>query len=200
MAVIVTTSRQTDGLTRSGKKGWDFFDQALAASFVLAPNAYPTATAIEVGLLVSDFFKESFGKNIGLKWPNDLIYRGSKCGGIVMKLVGRSIVCGLGINLIGSPEQKRPYKAGHLFDHPPRPPFEMALDIYRYILEHRQEEASVICQKFAQKCVHLGKETALQHGEDDKMKGIFLGINTRGGAILQTIDGEEVVYFGHLRY
>ena len=150
-----------------------------------------------MGILVSDFFRESYKKQVDLKWPNDLIYKSSKCGGVIMKLVGEHIVCGLGINLVEC-SRSRSYKAGHLFDQIPISPQEMALNIYRYILQHRQGP-SQISQKFSVRCVHLGADVVLknhQHGE----RGVFKGINLKGGAVLQTGEGEKVYYSGHLRY
>ncbi len=194
---IVTTSQQTEGLGRGGRKSWAFFDQAVATSFILAPSFYPTATTIEVGILVSDFFKEYFKKDVLLKWPNDLIYKERKCGGIIMKLLGRQTVCGLGVNLVKSKESPL-YKAVHLFDIAPYSPEAMALKIYNYILGHRQE-AKEIVRKFYKKCIHLEMPVCLEDN-GQKIKGIFKGIDIKGGARFETEEGEKVYYCGHLQY
>ena len=194
---IVTTSRQTEGLSRGGEKSWDFFDQAVATSFILSPSTYPTATAVEVGILVSDFFKEYFKKDVFLKWPNDLIFKGRKCGGFIMKLVAQQTVCGLGLNLVENMASPS-YKAGYLFDTAPYRSETMALKIYRYILDHRQE-AHEIVRKFDQKCIHARTAVSLDD-QRQRIKGIFKGINLKGGARLQTDEDERIFYCGHLLY
>ncbi len=39
-----------------------------------------------------------------LKWPNDLLIDGVKCTGILLERAGDSIVIGMGVNLVSSPE------------------------------------------------------------------------------------------------
>lgn len=44
------------------------------------------------------------GIDARLKWPNDLLIDGVKCTGILLERVGDSIVVGMGVNLVSSPE------------------------------------------------------------------------------------------------
>ncbi len=39
-----------------------------------------------------------------LKWPNDLLIDGVKCTGILLERAGNSVVIGMGVNLVSSPE------------------------------------------------------------------------------------------------
>ena len=190
--VIVTTGRQSRGHGRRGR-GWDFAEGNMAASFTLRVGRRPSLAAIEVGVLVSDFFRQGFDKDIGLKWPNDLIYRRLKCGGIVMKLVGDIVVCGLGLNLRAVPEGA--YRAGYIFGPSSPEPRRTALAIYRYILDARIGPEEVV-ERFHRKCIHLGRQSVLRGGEGDGHAGVFRGIDADGGALIG--EGGRVFYSGSL--
>lgn len=71
--------------------------------FALMPKSY-SALSLAVGTVISNCISELSGKSIGLKWPNDLIYEGSKLGGILIEsrgqLAGRmDTVIGIGLNI-----------------------------------------------------------------------------------------------------
>lgn len=71
--------------------------------FALMPKSY-SALSLAVGTVIANCISELSGKSIGLKWPNDLIYEGSKLGGILIEsrgqLAGRmDTVIGIGLNV-----------------------------------------------------------------------------------------------------
>jgi BirA family biotin operon repressor/biotin-[acetyl-CoA-carboxylase] ligase len=70
---------------------------ALLASFVLAPNPLLSLAA---GVAAA----EACGDGVRLKWPNDLLLRGRKVGGILVETTPTKAVCGIGINLRWAPE------------------------------------------------------------------------------------------------
>jgi len=46
---------------------------------------------------------EDFGSKVWLKWPNDFYVEDKKIGGMITNIVGNSLVCGVGINLVKNP-------------------------------------------------------------------------------------------------
>jgi BirA family biotin operon repressor/biotin-[acetyl-CoA-carboxylase] ligase len=70
---------------------------ALLASFVLAPNPLLSLAA---GVAAA----EACGNGVRLKWPNDLLLRGRKVGGILVETTPTKAVCGIGVNLTWAPE------------------------------------------------------------------------------------------------
>ncbi|MEW5801098.1 MAG: biotin--[acetyl-CoA-carboxylase] ligase [bacterium] len=48
---------------------------------------------------------EIAGIDVQLKWPNDLVIRGKKVGGILIEAKGDMFIAGVGINLVSSPEK-----------------------------------------------------------------------------------------------
>jgi len=46
----------------------------------------------------------NLNSSLWLKWPNDFYLEGAKIGGMITNIVGDSMICGVGLNLINSPE------------------------------------------------------------------------------------------------
>jgi BirA family biotin operon repressor/biotin-[acetyl-CoA-carboxylase] ligase len=70
---------------------------ALLVSFVLRPNPLLSLTA---GVAAA----EACGAGVRVKWPNDLLLRGRKVGGILVETTATRAVCGIGINLTWAPD------------------------------------------------------------------------------------------------
>ena len=98
---------QTAGRGRRGHK-WDSTAGNLLLSIVLRPRVDPakySGLAAVSGLAVLEALeKQGLANEIGLKWPNDLVARGHKLGGILVEAArdneGKPFaVCGIGVNV-----------------------------------------------------------------------------------------------------
>lgn len=98
---------QTAGRGRRGHK-WDSTAGNLLLSIVLRPRVDPakySGLAAVSGLAVLEALeKQGLANEIGLKWPNDLVARGRKLGGILVEAArdneGKPFaVCGIGVNV-----------------------------------------------------------------------------------------------------
>jgi len=93
---VVVADHQTAGRGRLDRR-WDAPPgSALLASFVLDPHPLLSLAA---GVAAA----EACGANVRLKWPNDLMLRGRKLGGILVEVSGGKAVVGIGINLTSAP-------------------------------------------------------------------------------------------------
>lgn len=104
---------QTAGRGRRGHK-WDSTAGNLLLSIVLRPRVEPakyTGLAAVSGLAVLEALeKQGLANEIGLKWPNDLVARGHKLGGILVEAArdnnGKPFaVCGIGVNVNYTPQE-----------------------------------------------------------------------------------------------
>lgn len=104
---------QTAGRGRRGHK-WDSTAGNLLLSIILRPYVDPakySGLAAVSGLAVLEALKkEGFANEIGLKWPNDLVARGRKLGGILVEAArdneGKPFaVCGIGVNVNYTPQE-----------------------------------------------------------------------------------------------
>ena len=104
---------QTAGRGRRGHK-WDSTAGNLLLSIVLRPCVNPakySGLAAVSGLAVLEALeKQGLANEIGLKWPNDLVARGRKLGGILVEAArdneGKPFaVCGIGVNVNYAPQE-----------------------------------------------------------------------------------------------
>lgn len=104
---------QTAGRGRRGHK-WDSTAGNLLLSIVLRPCVNPTkysGLAAVSGLAVLGALeKQGLTNEIRLKWPNDLVARGRKLGGILVEAAhdneGKPFaVCGIGVNVNYTPQE-----------------------------------------------------------------------------------------------
>ena len=104
---------QTAGRGRRGHK-WDSTVGNLLLSIVLRPCVNPakfSGLAAVSGLAVLEALeKQGLANEIRLKWPNDLVARGHKLGGILVEAARDSegkpfAVCGIGVNVNYTPQE-----------------------------------------------------------------------------------------------
>lgn len=104
---------QTAGRGRRGHK-WDSTVGNLLLSIVLRPCVNPakfSGLAAVSGLAVLEALeKQGLANEIRLKWPNDLVARGRKLGGILIEAArdneGKPFaVCGIGVNVNYTPQE-----------------------------------------------------------------------------------------------
>lgn len=104
---------QTAGRGRRGHK-WDSTAGNLLLSVVLRPRVDPAKysglAAVSGIAVLKALEKQGVASEIALKWPNDLISRGRKLGGILVETArdneGKPFaVCGIGVNVNYTPQE-----------------------------------------------------------------------------------------------
>ncbi len=100
---VLVTEEQTTGRGRSGRQ-WScppgaglMFSLAIDAAGI--PPARRPWTGVALGLAVASAFGSVGGVQAGLKWPNDVLLDGGKCGGILAEVAGDLVVVGAGLNI-----------------------------------------------------------------------------------------------------
>lgn len=98
---------QTNGIG-SRDNEWIGLDGNLFLSFALPLDVLPKDLTLESSsLYFAHILKEtleSFGSKVWLKWPNDFYIDNFKIGGMITNIVNNSLICGVGLNLVASPE------------------------------------------------------------------------------------------------
>jgi len=106
--VCVGASLQTMG---KGSRGNDWIGQEgnLFISVAIERSMLPSDLRLESSSIYLAFLMKeliaSMGSNVWLKWPNDFYLDDKKIGGVITNLIGDTLVCGIGINLVTSPEK-----------------------------------------------------------------------------------------------
>ena len=68
------------------------------------PKPWAGMLSLVVGYMIIQGFM-SAGIKVQLKWPNDLVIKGKKVGGILIEARGDTFIAGVGVNLVSSPEK-----------------------------------------------------------------------------------------------
>ena len=131
-----------------------------------------------------------------LKWPNDILLNGKKCGGIlcesrVLNKKVNQMVIGIGLNVNDQKEDLNSEiqeKATSLFietGHPNQRELIAAIIITYF--EQLFNDLSVVTNQWSDYCFHLNEEISFKH-QNSIQKGVFKGIKSNGLASVQIAD------------
>lgn len=212
---------QTAGRGRRGHK-WDSTAGNLLLSIVLRPRVDPakySGLAAVSGLAVLEALEaQGLANEIGLKWPNDLVARGRKLGGILVEAARDSegkpfAVCGIGVNVNYTPQEVPDggLAAIGLSDlNESVPTVNMLLDeVYHAVIdavdawaEHlnaMEEDAGPLAPVHSEYIAHLNwigdYVIARSPAGDELARGIFQTVDDFGRACIETEDGLRSFHF-----
>ena len=103
----VVANKQTKGIG-SRDNLWSGIEGNLFLSFTIYLEELPSDLKLESSsIYFSHILQETlseFGSKVWLKWPNDFYIDDLKLGGMITNVVGDALVCGVGLNLVNSPD------------------------------------------------------------------------------------------------
>jgi BirA family biotin operon repressor/biotin-[acetyl-CoA-carboxylase] ligase len=135
------------------------------------------------------------GVNTGIKWPNDIFYRGKKLGGIIAEKQGEFVILGIGLNLKNEiPEEIREI-AINLPEVDRDTLLPIILEYMEFVLSLSKED---IIREWKRYSITLGRRVCVL--DDGEICGIAKDIDAQGGLIIDR-DGKKIhVYTGDLRF
>ena len=100
--LVITAESQVAGRGRQGR-GWSMPPRSgIAVSVLLRPDALPPAKygwlPLLAGVAVVEAVRRVADVDAALKWPNDLLVGGRKCGGVLVEVHDGAVVVGIGVN------------------------------------------------------------------------------------------------------
>lgn len=212
---------QTAGRGRRGHK-WDSTVGNLLLSIVLRPCVNPakfSGLAAVSGLAVLEALeKQGLANEIRLKWPNDLVARGRKLGGILVEAArdneGKPFaVCGIGVNVNYTPHEVPDdgLAAIGLSDlNESVPTVNMLLDeVYHAVIDAvdawaerlnaMEEDAGPLAPVHGEYVTHLnwiGEHVIARSPAGDELaRGIFKTVDGFGRACIETEGGLRSFHF-----
>ncbi len=196
--LAVMARQQTAGRGSRGR-GWIAPPGNLSISMLLRPTTPLREAglwALLAGVAVADALA---GFGVVLKWPNDILYRGAKLGGILVESQSSGpdaldfVVIGVGLNLAHAPA---------LPDRPTASlqgaisPDEAAARLLEKLAQWRGVQAAEgwapIRAAWLAQAVPMGAEMTLRQG-DHQHRGNFAGL-ADDGSLLLNIDGAAKVF------
>lgn len=212
---------QTAGRGRRGHK-WDSTVGNLLLSIVLRPCVNPakfSGLAAVSGLAVLEALeKKGLANEIRLKWPNDLVARGRKLGGILVEAArdneGKPFaVCGIGVNVNYTPQEVPDgglAAIGLSNLNESVPTVNMLLDeVYHAVIDAvdawaerlnaMEEDAGPLAPVHGEYVTHLnwiGEHVIARSPAGDELaRGIFKTVDAFGRACIETEDGLRSFHF-----
>lgn len=212
---------QTAGRGRRGHK-WDSTVGNLLLSIVLRPRVDPakySGLAAVSGLAVLEALEvQGLTNEIGLKWPNDLVARGRKLGGILVEAArdneGKPFaVCGIGVNVnyvpsevpdgglpaIGLSDLNENVPTVNVLLREVHHAVVNAVDTWAERLNAMEEDAGPIAPVRNDYVGHLNwigePVIARSPAGDELTRGIFQTVDAFGRACIETEDGLRSFHF-----
>ncbi len=191
--LTISCGHQLKGFGR-GSNTWTDSPGTVCFSMTLEPHIKVTFTALEISLLISRFFSLK-GKDIKVKWPNDLInFQGKKCGGVIVQNSGNRYFAGAGLNLFQNDSRFGGiYEAEFAVDKK-----EWAKDLSHFITSHRYTDSEVLTGDWNSICFHLNHEVSIIDGNEET-RGKFIGLGPYGEALIENSQGTHHIYNGSLK-
>ncbi|MFL5767892.1 MAG: biotin--[acetyl-CoA-carboxylase] ligase [Actinomycetota bacterium] len=204
---ILAAAHQTAGRGRLGRTWLDDAGMSLLFSIVLRPDLAPALAgllSLLAGAALAEACRAVAAVEAGCKWPNDVLVRDRKLAGILAEasLAGGRIdhlVLGVGVNL--APPPVGISGATGLEGADPAELLGAFLRSFR--AAYRPSEpgfAGEVVRLHRDRSVTVGRRVRAQTVSGTVVEGGAVGIDDRGGLLVATAAGVEVVGFGEVAH
>ena len=198
---VIIAERQTKGRGRLGKK-WSSPNSGNIYMTICTENDHSNSPlSLVTGLICKRAINKISNKLlVSLKWPNDILVKDKKIGGIlvekeIQKEITRTII-GIGIN-INIKKQESWWG-----------------DLSNYNLETKRNELinQILLEfismsknmnpnwmdEWRDSCIHMNKQIKIEVGNFSKKEAFFKDIDENGNAIIETDEGKKVMSSGEI--
>lgn len=209
--LALLAKKQTAGRGRL-QRYWESPIGGLWLSVILCPNlslADAAKLTLSTSVAVVDTLKELYSLDVGIKWPNDVLFQGQKVVGILGEVVGewntvQTMILGIGINANLSRESLSGGAAatslkeilGREVDLN-----ELAASLLKHLeLElqaFEKEGFARLRERWLARALGLGSPVVVTRGEQS-YEGIFKGLSDDGELLLNTGERELVFSAGEV--
>jgi BirA family transcriptional regulator, biotin operon repressor / biotin---[acetyl-CoA-carboxylase] ligase len=204
---IVAAGHQTAGRGRLGRTWTSEPGSSLLFSFVLRPRMEPERApllTLLAGAAMANACSEN-GRDVGCKWPNDLLLDNEKVGGILVEASVAAgalefVVVGAGVN-VGDPPAGVEGAAGLAgVGHADLLTSFLAEFWHDYHYRRRRDFASAILDRYRPLCVTLGRRVRARTTGGAWVEGVAEDLDATGNLLVHTETGLETVGFGEVEH
>lgn len=213
--LVCTAEQQTAGRGRRGREWVSPFARNVYLSVVWEFSQGAAALeglSLAVGVAVAQALKTFGLPPVSLKWPNDLLYKGAKLGGVLLEMVGDTtdkcqVVVGVGLNVAMPPSAASAIDqswtdlsamavAGNA---PGRNELLSALlnELLPLLAGYENTGFKPWRAAWESLDAHAGKPVVLSSGAE-KTAGIARGVDDRGALQLETSLGVQAIFGGEI--
>jgi BirA family biotin operon repressor/biotin-[acetyl-CoA-carboxylase] ligase len=180
---------QHAGKGRQGRQwqslGGNFFGSALVQLQAGDPPAPSLALAAGLALIEATETAAP-GRDLMLKWPNDLMLDGAKLGGILLERSGDRVVAGFGVNLAEAPviAGRATAHLGGRIDPKAFAPL-LAASFARLLAAWRSAQPEAFARAWLARAHPIGTPLTVHSGSSATLSGKFAGIDPDGALRLE---------------
>ncbi|MBE9516245.1 MAG: bifunctional biotin--[acetyl-CoA-carboxylase] ligase/biotin operon repressor BirA [Proteobacteria bacterium] len=212
-AAACLAEHQTAGRGRRGRQWLNTPYRNLMLSVARHLSLRPaelSGLSLAIGVAIVEALRAVGYKDVGLKWPNDLLFEGRKLGGVLVDLQGESegptrVVVGVGINLYlneddaGEIEQAWTDLRQLGPDRPQRNRLaaEVVARILTLFAEFEADGFAPYRDRWQLLNAHAGEPVALLIG-DRRIEGVVEGVDESGALLLRSADGVASYHAGEI--
>jgi BirA family biotin operon repressor/biotin-[acetyl-CoA-carboxylase] ligase len=209
---VEVAGHQTGGRGRLGRTWVSQPGDALLCSVVLRPEGLEPDRAglltLLAGLAMTEAARVACRTTVGCKWPNDIMIRGEKAGGILAESLlveGRleAVVIGAGVNVKAAPPGVEGAAAlGGPDDDPSK-----LLTAFLFCMKQRYRPAVVgfaddVLSAYREVCITLGRTVRAATRDGRTVEGVAADVDGRGNLVVEDAnDGRrKTVAFGEIEH
>lgn len=187
---------QDAGKGRQGRQWQSLVGNFFGSTLVQLRSGDPPAPslALAAGLaLIEAADTAAPGRDLMLKWPNDLMLDGAKLGGILLERSGERVVAGFGVNLAVSPaiEGRATADLGGAIAPQAFGPL-LAASFARLLAAWRSAEPGAFARAWLARAHPVGTPLTVHSSKEEMISGAFAGIEP-DGALQLSVDGNVQV-------
>ncbi len=190
--VVIVADEQRSSYGRK-RREWHSPPGGLWMTIILRTELWDVITLAASVAIVKAL--EAFEIEVGIKWPNDIFYKGKKLGGIIAEKKGEMIILGIGINLKNEIPEEIKDIAINLPDVERDALLPVLLESIDWILSLSKEK---ILDEWRKCSITLGRKVCIDNGE--RICGIAIDIDGYGGLVIRNDKEVKTVYTGDLRF
>ncbi len=195
---VLIAQSQTAGRGRLGRSFHSPKGTGLYLSLLIKPKngINPLLITTDAAVSASLAFEKLIGKDVGIKWVNDIYLKEKKVCGILAEMIEDSVILGIGINVLepknGFPEDIK-NRAGALFEKKkPHLRERVAIEFLNTFLEiYKNPDREFLLDEYRKRSIIKGKEILiLKDGGEESAKAI--GINDDYSLMVEKENGDIV--------
>lgn len=200
--LVIIAEQQTAGRGRQGRQWQSNAKAGLYASALLRPHwplSQITRLTIVSSLAVAEAVEKLCGKEVRIKWPNDVFMRGKKLGGILTEVQAdpegiRFAVVGMGLNVS---QEKKDFPAalhsiatslkletGHDYRRA-----DLLVEILIALQKRCREPFEHVRQDWSERCFSLGQTISVRTPAGQQV-GQAVGLDENGALLLRAESGK----------
>ncbi len=192
--LLVTTLRQTSGRGRLGRQWADDQGEGVALT-ISVPAQPPERLSIAAAIAVCEAAEQFAGRQLGIRWPNDIMADGRKLAGILIEQIGRIALIGIGINLNQTewPTELSPIAISLrqlAADVPSR--CQIIAHVLGRLAANLQATPEQLATAFQRRDILAGNTQSFQTGAE-RITGLVERIDPLQGLLVRTASGQRVL-------